>query len=82
MAKNMARIKDGIVINIEWCSDFTPETDVLKDMGDRPVAIGDTYSDGNFYHDGERVLTVLEYTQKLLADAENALAILYGGATV
>ena len=82
MAKNMARIKDSIVINIEWYSDFTPETDVLKDMGDRPVAIGDTYSDGNFYHDGERVLTVLEYTQKLLADAENALAILYGGATV
>lgn len=82
MAKNMARIDNGIVVNIQWCSDVTRETDVLKDMGDRPVAIGDTYSEGEFYHDGEKVLTELEYTQAQLADAEQALAILYGGVTV
>lgn len=69
MAKNMARIKDGIVINVEWCSDNALETDILKDMDDRTVVIGDTYSDGNFYHDGKRILTSLE----TLVEYEHAL---------
>lgn len=28
--------------------------------GDRPVGIGDTYSDGKFYRDGKEVMTALE----------------------
>lgn len=28
--------------------------------GDRPVGIGDTYTDGKFYRDGKEVLTALE----------------------
>ena len=75
MAKNMARIKNGIVTNVEWCSDMTAETDTLKNINDRPVGIGDTYCDGIFYRDGEKIMTHVER----LADAENALAILYGG---
>ena len=28
--------------------------------GDRPVGMGDTYTDGHFYRDGKEVLTALE----------------------
>lgn len=76
MAKNMARIENGTVANILWCSDGTAETDTLRNIKDRPVGIGDTYSDGNFYRNGELILSIAER----LVDAENALAILYGGA--
>ena len=81
MAKNMARVDNGIVINIQWCSDAAHETDVLKDMGYRPVAIGDTYSEGEFYHDGEKVLTELEYTQAQLAEYESLINELYSEVT-
>ena len=78
MAKNMARIKDGIVINIEWCSDAIIETDNLKDIYDRIVVIGDTYSDGEFYRDGKRILTnfetLMEY-ESALAEIEAALGV-------
>lgn len=60
MAKNMALIEDGVVINILWCSDGEPETDTRKDMLDRPVGIGDTYADGKFYRDGVEILTPLK----------------------
>lgn len=60
MAKSMARIEDNIVVNIEWCSDSTAETDTLKNMDDRPVGIGDTYKDGYFWRDGEKVLSEVE----------------------
>lgn len=76
MAKNMARIENGVVVNIEWSSDRRTETDTLKNIEDRPVGIGDTYSEGKFYRNGEVILT----TAEKLADAENALAIMYGGA--
>lgn len=79
MAKNMARIENGIVINIEWCSDGAPETDVLIDMADRPVGIGDTYADGKFYRDGVEILTPLETVraevvalQQELSELDNA----------
>lgn len=61
MAKNMARLdKNNIIINIEWFSDKTNESDTLKEMYDYPVAIGDTYVDGRFYRNGEQILTPLE----------------------
>lgn len=61
MAKNMAKLDNNIVINIEWCSDNTPESNVFVNIGDFPVSIGDTYDNGYFYRNGERVLTTLEY---------------------
>ena len=31
MAKNMARLEDGVVVNLEWCSDSEPETAELRE---------------------------------------------------
>lgn len=74
MAKSMARIKDGIVINIEWCSDDAAETETLKNAEGRAIEMGDTYSDGRFYRNGNIIMS----TAEKLADAERALAILLG----
>lgn len=70
MAKNMARIENGFVVNIEWCSDRQVQTETLIDLFDRPVAIGDTYDGSDFYHDGEKVLTSLEQAQAKIAELE------------
>lgn len=64
MAKNMAKIENGAVVNILWCSDKEPEIDTLVAPGDRPVGIGDAYSDGKFYRDGGEILTPLAATRK------------------
>lgn len=82
MAKNMALLEDGTVINIEWVSDETVETAVLVNLGDVPVITGDTYADGVFYRDGERVMTAAEAMAQKLQDAEKALSILLGGEAV
>lgn len=74
MAKNMALIEEGTVTNILWCSDDEPETDILIDMNDRPVGIGDTYEDGKFYRDGDEVLTPLEEARKLNREYERYLS--------
>ena len=74
MAKSMARIKNGIVVNIEWCSDNVIQTETLIDIVDRPVNIGDTYVDGKFYNNGVEVLTEMEYMQKRLVEYEEELA--------
>lgn len=73
MAKTMALIENGVVANMLWCSDSEPETDILLDPADRPVAIGDTYSDGKFYRDGAEILTPLEEALKKNAEYETAL---------
>ena len=73
MAKNMARIENNIVVNIEWCSDGMAETDTLKNTEDRPVGIGDTYESGKFYRNGEEILTPLEEALKKNAEYEAAL---------
>ncbi len=80
MAKNMARLEDGTVINVEWVSDETVETDTFVNLGDVPAMIGDTYTDGAFYRDGEKVLTALEQLRAELEDMRNALNTL--GVTV
>lgn len=64
MAKNMALIENGVVVNVLWCSDAEPETKTLIDPGERPVGIGDIYEEGVFYRGGEEVLTPLEEEQK------------------
>ena len=60
MAKSMALIENGTIVNMLWCSDSQPETEFLINPADRPVGIGDTYKDGKWYRDGEEVLTPLE----------------------
>ena len=74
MAKNMASVTNGIVTNVIWCSDSEQETDTLKSPADRPVAIGDAYSDGKFYRVGVEILTPLEEAQKQIAEYEAALS--------
>ena len=74
MAKNMAVLENGVVSNILWCSDGEPETDTLIDPADRPVGIGDTYTDGKFYRDGEEVLTPLEAARAEAAALRQELA--------
>lgn len=68
MAKNMALIESGTVVNIIWCSDWEPETDCLIDCGEVPAAIGDTYSDGKFYREEQEVLS--ETQQLRIQNAE------------
>ena len=47
-------------------------------IDDLSVNIGDTYVDGVFYHNGERVRTNAE----IMGEMQEALNILLGGATV
>ena len=47
MAKSMARIENGLITNLLWCSDSEPETESLIDPADRPVGIGDTTAAAN-----------------------------------
>lgn len=74
MAKSMAVVNDGVVSNIIWCPDSEPETDTIINPADRPVAIGDAYSDGKFYRGGVEILTPLEEAQEQLESlsAQNA----------
>jgi hypothetical protein len=72
----MARIEDGIVVNIEWCSDKATDTDTLISIYDRPVTIGDTYDGQDFYRNGEKILTPLEEAEKKNEEFESALAII------
>lgn len=74
MAKSMALIENSTVINVLWCSDSQPETDTIINPADRPVGIGDTYSNGKFYRDGAEILTPLEEAQKKNIEYESALS--------
>lgn len=74
MAKSMVVVDDGVVTNIIWCTDNTPQTATWLNCDDRPVAIGDTYSGGKFYRDGVEILTPLEEAQKQIAEYEAALS--------
>lgn len=74
MAKTMAALENGGVVNMIWCRDSQPETDTLKNVNDRPVGIGDTYADGKFYRDGVEILTPLEEAVRKNAEYEAALS--------
>ena len=76
MAKNMARIKNGVVTNVEWCAHDTPESEFLKEFNDIPVIIGDTWKDGKFYRNGAEVLNPLEKTLRENEEYVEALAVL------
>ena len=74
LAKSMALVENGVVVNILWCSDRESETETLIDTADRPVAIGDSYESGKFYRTGEEVLTPLQAAMKKNAEYEAALS--------
>ena len=72
MAKTMAKIVGGTVANLLWCSDSAVDTDELKSTGDYLVEIGDAYSYGAWYRDGERLLSPLEQAQAQLQELSDA----------
>lgn len=77
MNNRYALVEDGIVTNIisldsRNASDFP---NAIK-TADRPVAIGDTYTDGKFYRNGEEVLTALEIAQAEAEQYKTALQTL------
>lgn len=55
MAKDMARIENGVVVNIESWDESKQETSSLKNTGDLRVMTGDTYRNGRFYRDGHEI---------------------------
>ena len=76
MAKNMARIDDGVVVNIEWCSDEVPETETLVSFRDIHVELGDFFEVGSFYRNGVKLMTPTEEALLEAEDMREALAIL------
>ena len=74
MAKNMALLEQGAVINLLWCSDQEPETERLIDCGERPGCLGDSYTNGKFYRDGQAVLSEAEALRARNAQLLDAMA--------
>lgn len=72
---NYAIIENNIVINLAWLYPNTPFLNAVP-CDDYPVAIGDTYSDGRFYRNGELVMSPLEEAEAASADMMEALNIL------
>lgn len=69
-----ALIENGVVTNIiemdKRNEQFFPSAVYT---GDRPVGMGDTYTEGKFYRDGVEVLTPLEQAQAEMAEYKAAL---------
>ena len=74
MAKNMALLEQGAVINLLWCSDQEPGSERLVDCGERPVCLGDSYTNGKFYRDGQAVLSEAEALRAQNAQLLDAMA--------
>lgn len=69
-----AIVADGIVTNVIALNDRNAsDFPTAVKLGDRPVGIGDTYSDGKFYRDGVEVLTPLEAAQAEIETYKSAL---------
>ena len=65
---NYAVIDNGIVTNIIWVNPDKPITFLtVVPIGDLPVAIGDEYRNGKFYHEGEEVTVPATEIDKLEA---------------
>lgn len=73
MAKTMARLENGIVVNLEWVDDIMRSTDDLIDVYDLQIKIGDTYNNGFFYRGGTKVLTYRQMLRNMLLEYDAAL---------
>lgn len=61
LVSNYALVEDGTVVNVIWLAEGNEgEFPGAVRLGDRPVAVGDTYDGEKFYHAGAEVLTPLE----------------------
>lgn len=69
-----ALIESGIVANVISLNDRNAnDFPTAVKLGDRPVAIGDTYTDDKFYRDGVEVLTPMEQAQAEITEYKAAL---------
>ena len=69
-----AIVTDGIVTNIIALNDRNAsDFPTAVKLGDRPVGIGDTYTDGKFYRYGVEVLTPMEQAQAEMTEYKAAL---------
>ena len=69
-----ALIDNGIVTNVIALNDRNASYfPTAVKLGDRPVGIGDTYTDGKFYRDGVEVLTPSEAAQAEIETYKSAL---------
>ena len=69
-----AIVTDGIVTNIIALNDRNAsDFPAAVKLCDRPVGIGDTYTDGKFYRDGVEVLTPMEQAQAEIETYKSAL---------
>ena len=69
-----AIVTDGIVANVIVLNDRNAnDFPTAVKLGDRPVAIGDTYTDGKFYREGVEVLTPMEQAQEEIDAYKSAL---------
>lgn len=72
-----ALVENGIVANVIWLNDKNAsDFPAAVKLGDRPVTMGDTYTDGKFYRDGTEVLTPLEAAQAEIEQYKAALQTL------
>ena len=79
LVSNYALVEDGTVVNVIWlAAENEHEFPGAVRLGDRPVAVGETYDGEKFYHAGAEVLTPLEKRKReqllpLLQDWERLL---------
>ena len=72
-----AMIEGGIVTNVIVLNDRNAsDFPTAVKLNDRPVDIGDTYTDGKFYRDGKEVLTPMEQAQAEITEYKAALNML------
>ena len=74
MAKNMARLADGVVVNLEWCSDSEPETAELREYEGYAIRIGDSWENGKWMRDGAAVLTEAQIAAQVAEERAAAAA--------
>lgn len=78
----MAQIENGVIANIfEIIPGQEAEFPEAVCIDGRPTGIGDTYTDGKFYHDGVECKTDSEMLAELMAQpdgAAEAMAIIKG----
>lgn len=74
MAKNMARLVGGVVVNLEWCSDSEPETAELREYEGYAIRIGDSWEDGKWMRDGAAVLTEAQIAAQVAEERAAAAA--------
>ncbi len=66
--------ENGVVVNVIWL--YPANADDFPNavpMNDVPAMIGDTYADGFFYSDGERILSTNEKLHAQMEDMQSAL---------